>query len=864
MSDSTLLNQGKGLNKMKKLRKKEQQKSIIMKENNNDNISNTESKVTEGFVESMDKSYIKFENFTNPEDSSSISNVNNPLAALTKKETEKFNELRSDFDKTLTSYADVQKSLNELSLDFIKKGGNDKNIYAEEVELNDGDITHEGCYNDRWWRTLNHNVGYMSKEECADAAAQLGKPVFGLQNGNRRDRWYLKPGEDYKGKGYCFVGDSLDDAKRLGIGRYNRWSWALSWQSGFRNTGRGYRWSYQWVNTWWGRRRRWVRIYDNNPWYRYQQNYVRRGGIYLRLSDQGQVELSNKSKGGTVIWKSYNNVSSSTTEWETKMNFDYGGNDIRSYQNVSLDFCHKKCIEYDNCVVHNYWGKQRRCWLKHGFSKGGKWRDSEKMNSYIKRSKPIKSFLIIEDDGSCVLYKGTGPNDKQGVLFSFRTKYNSNNVEKNEKWLKYRKYGRNYITNDQYLYKGQYIASNNGKYVLYLWYDGNILIGANMTKCRDSSNGRVGGYYANSVYSIDKKDVSYIGKGFYQDEDGDQFAYQDKDITFGSNYTLLKEGYNTYYNDLGWEWVKTVEQAKSVCNSDHRCAGFVYEKYSEYPQVSHGWNRVWKKSKDMWPKPSSNRFHLRKNNFTDIYVREKKFRNHYSCNDEVDMKVTSEKLKELAGAGEARATYKTREQTIAWPVRYYNRKIRTPTEAEKACTDDYDCKGYIFNRENLSKGESYLYKSWFRGYNPRYSGHSNFDLYSKEQSILSGMDGIMNRNKKCSIYKATYQERDILQKKKADLMVKLKAIIDDMKSLLGKAEKLNNETDKGREQRIKDIYEYERIFKNMSQEEEDLQILNQQEIDEEMILTSENYKYISYTVAAILLMIMAFKYMKKQ
>ena len=50
----------------------------------------------------------------------------------------------------------------------------------------------------------------------------------------------------------------------------------------------------------------------------------------------------------------------------------------------------------------------------------------------------------------------------------------------------------------------------------------------------------------------------------------------------------------------------------------------------------------------------------------------------------------------------------------------------------------------------------------------------------------------------------------------------------------------------------------------MEQEEKDLQILNKQEQDEEFILTSENYKYISFSIIAILILVATFKIMKKQ
>ena len=49
------------------------------------------------------------------------------------------------------------------------------------------------------------------------------------------------------------------------------------------------------------------------------------------------------------------------------------------------------------------------------------------------------------------------------------------------------------------------------------------------------------------------------------------------------------------------------------------------------------------------------------------------------------------------------------------------------------------------------------------------------------------------------------------------------------------------------------IYDYEQIFKKLEQEE-DLEVLNKQEEDEEYQLVAQNYRYISWSIVAILIM----------
>ena len=85
-----------------------------------------------------------------------------------------------------------------------------------------------------------------------------------------------------------------------------------------------------------------------------------------------------------------------------------------------------------------------------------------------------------------------------------------------------------------------------------------------------------------------------------------------------------------------------------------------------------------------------------------------------------------------------------------------------------------------------------------------------------------------------------------------------------MKDLSVKARKYNDTRNDGKEERIKMIYQYEQIFKKLGQEKKDLETLNQQEEDEEYQLTSQNYRYISWSIIAILIMIATMKIMKSK
>ena len=60
------------------------------------------------------------------------------------------------------------------------------------------------------------------------------------------------------------------------------------------------------------------------------------------------------------------------------------------------------------------------------------------------------------------------------------------------------------------------------------------------------------------------------------------------------------------------------------------------------------------------------------------------------------------------------------------------------------------------------------------------------------------------------------------------------------------------------------VYEYENIMNKVKQQKQDVITLTQQDEDREYIRTAENYRYISYSIIAIMLMIMTFKLIKKQ
>ena len=824
---------------MKKLRRKEQEKTILMKENKIDENENTSLK--EGFVESMDnKANMPFEKVN----SNSLSNLSN-------EENKEFNKLRLKFDRVLSSYTDIQKSITQISHDYINEDKNklQKNIYAQTPPTYEGEPQKQGCYIDKSdSRALPlYGGNKMSKMECAQTATEMGKPVFGLQYGRSEN------------SATCFVGDSLKEATKYGKSQYRKWHWQLKGKPGFETGSYEYNWSrykkhcnWCWNNWKW----KWHWVRGLSHWTEHVDISKANTEICLRISTQSQLILSEKEHGGKTLWNSGNEKQQPEIDWKEKPDFDYGGNDITNYSNVSLDYCHDKCANDDSCVVHNYNDKAQKCYIKRGFSNGY---NSSSWNSYIKQAKPANAFLIIQDDGDCVLYKGSGPADNQGKLFSFNTGNNTNNqLSKNDEWFNSRKYGRNYIKSDEMLKKGERIVSDNGFHGIFITSEGNILVGSNYSQCKSYNNEKVGGWGANSIYTIPKSDIRNLGNAFYQNETGTNFQYPQKAIKNNVTYKLAKAGYDSPGNSIGYAWIDNIEQAKAACNANPNADGFVYIRYSEYPGVGTNKNVVYFKNKNMWPKTIA-----RKNSYCDVYIRDKKLDNNYSCDSQINSNISSDKFTELTGGGKPKITYDIKEKTTIAGSSSSNVSVLGDTsssECEKHCTNSKDCISYLYQRDNS--------KTCIINNEPMKSSRNynmtQFDTYIKKQATVSGMDGMMDKNKNCSIKAASSQERNILEKKKANLMNVMEEILNKMKGLYGKAKQYNNKTNTIMNSGINVVYEYEQIMNKVKQEKQDLQTLVQQDEDSEYITTAENYKYISYSIIAIMLMIFTFKFIKKK
>jgi hypothetical protein len=84
-------------------------------------------------------------------------------------------------------------------------------------------------------------------------------------------------------------------------------------------------------------------------------------------------------------------------------------------------------------------------------------------------------FLILQDDGNVVIYRGTSPSDNQGVIWATGTNGQQQDVNPNYA-ASNGKYGQNWIPQGSTLAAGDFIGSTSGNMALVMQGDGNLVL----------------------------------------------------------------------------------------------------------------------------------------------------------------------------------------------------------------------------------------------------------------------------------------------------------------------------------------------------------------------------------------------------
>jgi hypothetical protein len=252
-----------------------------------------------------------------------------------------------------------------------------------------------------------------------------------------------------------------------------------------------------------------------------------------------------------------------------------------------------QCALSTNLQQTTEYGKAGNCTkISDGSYSGGGY-----SNSVYNTSLPQSNyFLILQDDGNMVIYRGTSPSDNQGVIWATGT--NSSKLQSaNPNYAAAKgKYGQNFITQGSTLAAGDFVGSTSGNMALIMQSDGNLVLYTfrlvtNCQKMADNNQG--GGLSANAIYDIGKVGVqANMGKLAYIDQNSELHAYPASNFQYTNTYTKF-DNTNSPYNDIP-EAVyanATAEQCQTSCNNNAECAGFVFDSNSY----------CWPKNSGMYP-----------------------------------------------------------------------------------------------------------------------------------------------------------------------------------------------------------------------------------------------------------------------
>jgi hypothetical protein len=156
-------------------------------------------------------------------------------------------------------------------------------------------------------------------------------------------------------------------------------------------------------------------------------------------------------------------------------------------------------------------------------------------------------FLVLQDNGDMVIYRGTGPSDHQGFIWSTET--SGQQKDPNPMFTSQKsKYGRNYIVSGETLATNEFIGSTDGSVYLLLQSDGNLVLYTTTkgTACAINTGGgnNNSGYMgntigANSLYHVDQPGfLSNLGLLGFVDADSVLYPYLSSNVK--NDYTEIK------------------------------------------------------------------------------------------------------------------------------------------------------------------------------------------------------------------------------------------------------------------------------------------------------------------------------------
>ena len=430
--------------------------------------------------------------------------------------------------------------------------------------------------------STNTSSGNYSYSDCKQAAITSGYQYFGLQNVNTST-----------GLGYCAVSNSEPAITEYGTSQVPTkevvlWSSNTGGQTGnsaiLSNTG-----TLQVINS---------------------------SGTAVYTSTSPDALLSNYlgcyHDGGSRVLPNFLGANQTYDSCQTAAqngNYQYFGLQYLQWNNT--DGYTSECWAGNSMSDAIQYGKATNCAsINYRYVGGGD--TNATYNTTLPQS---NYFLILQDDGNMVIYRGTGPNDNQGVIWATGT--NGKLQQANPQMVATNgKYGQNWISSGSTLAPGDFIGSTNGNMALVMQTDGNLVLYTYQmgTNCQKMSDGNMGGGVgANAMYNLGNVAVPQnMGQLAYIDADSNLYTYPNTNSQYTNTYPTIINGMDTGGNDIPGAAFgnATLETCKTACNNNPDCAGIVTNAAGNY---------CWPKTSQMYPfggtsNPNSDR---------NIYIRGK-------------------------------------------------------------------------------------------------------------------------------------------------------------------------------------------------------------------------------------------------
>jgi len=226
------------------------------------------------------------------------------------------------------------------------------------------------------------------------------------------------------------------------------------------------------------------------------------------------------------------------------------------------------------------YGKANNCFeTSQGYTVGSGWSNA----IYNVATPDSFYYLILQDDGNMVIYRGKDPTDNQGLIWSSNTSSQKQQPNDNYKASK-GKFGKNWISNGSTLSSGDWIGSTNGSIYLLMQSDGNLTLNTSIVvgSCKTIKNKIVGGPLSNAVYDLGSTGYPQnVGKLAYINNNGQKMEYPASMLTYSDNEYTKLDNYSSNGTNLNTVKNQTEDTCKVFCSKTNNCSGFVFDTSSK-------------------------------------------------------------------------------------------------------------------------------------------------------------------------------------------------------------------------------------------------------------------------------------------